>query len=120
MEHQRTLAKPATLTGSALHNGGNVTLTIHPAPAGPGYKFRRTDLPDEPVITALVDHVKTVERATALVEGNAKIQTVEPVLSALAGLGVDNALIEMDANEPPIGDGSAAPYVAIILEAGIV
>jgi UDP-3-O-[3-hydroxymyristoyl] N-acetylglucosamine deacetylase/3-hydroxyacyl-[acyl-carrier-protein] dehydratase len=120
MEHQRTLAKPATLTGSALHNGGNVTLTIHPAPAGHGYKFRRTDLPDEPVIDALVDHVKTVERATTLVEGNAKIQTVEHALSALAGLGVDNALIEMDANEPPIGDGSAAPYVAIILEAGIV
>ena len=120
MEHQRTLAKSASLTGSALHNGGKVTLTIHPAAAGHGYKFRRTDLPDEPVIDALVEHVKTVERATTLVQGNAKIQTVEHVLSALAGLGVDNALIEMDANEPPIGDGSAAPYVAIIQEAGIV
>lgn len=120
MEHQRTLAKSASLTGSALHNGGKVTLTIHPAAAGHGYKFRRTDLPDEPVIDALVEHVKTVERATTLVQGNAKIQTVEHVLSALAGLGVDNALIEMDANEPPIGDGSAAPYVAIIQDAGIV
>ncbi len=120
MELQRTLAKSASLTGSALHNGGNVTLTIHPAPAGHGYKFRRTDLPDEPVVDALVDHVKTVERATTLVQGNAKIQTVEHVLSALAGLGVDNALIEMDANEPPIGDGSAAPYVSLIREADIV
>jgi len=120
MEHQRTLAKPASLTGGALHNGGNVTLTIHPARAGHGYKFRRTDLPDEPIVDALVDHVKTVERATTLVQGNAKIQTVEHVLSALSGLGVDNALIEMDANEPPIGDGSAAPYVRIIQEAGIV
>ena len=120
MEHQRTLATSATLTGSALHNGGNVTLTIHPAPPGHGYKFRRSDLPDEPVVDALVDHVKTVERATTLVQGNAKIQTVEHVLSALAGLGVDNALIEMDANEPPIGDGSAAPYVTLILGAGIV
>jgi UDP-3-O-[3-hydroxymyristoyl] N-acetylglucosamine deacetylase / 3-hydroxyacyl-[acyl-carrier-protein] dehydratase len=120
MENQRTLAKSASLTGSALHNGGRVTLTLHPASVGHGYKFRRTDLPDEPVLDALVDHVKTVERATTLVQGNAKIQTVEHVLSALAGLGVDNALIEMDANEPPIGDGSAAPYVALIREAGII
>lgn len=120
MEKQRTLAKSASLTGSALHNGGKVTLTIHPAPADHGYKFRRKDLPDEPTIDALVGHVKTVERATTLVEGNAKIQTVEHVLSALSGLGVDNALIEMDANEPPIGDGSAAPYVSLIQEAGIV
>ena len=100
MENQRTLAKSASLTGSALHNGGKVTLTIHPAAAGHGYKFRRSDLPDEPIIDALVEHVKTVERATTLVQGNAKIQTVEHILSALAGLGVDNALIEMDANEP--------------------
>ena len=69
---------------------------------------------------ALVEHVKTVERSTTLVQGNAKIQTVEHVLTALAGLGVDNALIEMDANEPPIGDGSAAPYVTLIQEAGII
>ena len=120
MEHQRTLAKSVSLTGGALHNGGNVTLTLHPAPVGHGYKFRRIDLPDEPVVDALADHVKTVERATTLVQGNAKIQTVEHILSALAGLGVDNALIDMDANEPPIGDGSAAPYVALIREAGIV
>ena len=120
MEKQRTLAKSASFTGSALHNGGKVTLTLHPAPADHGYKFRRTDLPDEPTVDAHVGHVKTVERATTLVEGNAKIQTVEHVLSALAGLGVDNALIEMDANEPPIGDGSAAPFVALIREAGTV
>ena len=99
MEHQRTLAKSVSLTGSALHNGGKVTLTLHPAPAGHGYKFQRTDLPDEPIVDALVDHVKTVERATTLIQGHAKIQTVEHVLSALAGLGVDNALIAMDANE---------------------
>lgn len=120
MEHQRTLASSVSLSGNALHNGGKVTLTLHPAPVGHGYKFRRSDLPDEPIIEALVDHVKTVERATTLVQGNAKIQTIEHVLSALAGLGVDNALIEMDANEPPIGDGSAAPFVALIQQAGIV
>lgn len=119
MEKQRTLAQSASLTGCSLHTGSNVTLTLHPAPAGHGYKFRRTDLPDEPTIDALVQHVKTVERSTTLVEGNAKIHTVEHILSALAGMGVDNALIEMDANEPPIGDGSALAYVDLIKRAGI-
>lgn len=120
MEKQRTLASSASLTGTSLHTGEQVTLTLHPAPPGHGYKFRRKDLPDEPLIEAHVSHVRTVERATTLVEGNAKIHTVEHVLSALAGLGVDNALIEMDANEPPIGDGSAAAYVQTIKQAGIV
>ena len=120
MEKQRTLATSASLTGTSLHTGEQVTLTLHPAPPGHGYKFRRKDLPDEPLIEAHVSHVRTVERATTLVEGNAKIHTVEHVLSALAGLGVDNALIEMDANEPPIGDGSAAAYVQTIKQAGIV
>ncbi|MCF7729501.1 MAG: bifunctional UDP-3-O-[3-hydroxymyristoyl] N-acetylglucosamine deacetylase/3-hydroxyacyl-ACP dehydratase [Chthoniobacterales bacterium] len=120
MEKQRTLAQSVSLTGGTLHTGGHVTLTIHPAPAGHGYKFRRIDLPDEPIIDAKVEHVKTVERATTLVEGNAKIHTVEHVLSALAGMRIDNALIEMNANEPPIGDGSALPYVDLIKRAGIV
>ncbi len=120
MEKQRTLAASASLTGTSLHTGEQVTLTLHPAPAGHGFKFRRKDLPDEPIIEAHVSHVRQVERATTLVEGNAKIHTVEHVLSALTGLGVDNALIEMDANEPPIGDGSAAAYVATIRQAGIV
>ncbi|MDD5200668.1 MAG: UDP-3-O-acyl-N-acetylglucosamine deacetylase, partial [Terrimicrobiaceae bacterium] len=120
MEKQRTLATASSLTGTSLHTGEQVTLTLHPAPVGHGFKFRRKDLPDEPLIDAHVSHVRTVERATTLVEGNAKIHTVEHVLSALAGLGVDNALIEMDANEPPIGDGSAAPYVEVIKRAGTV
>jgi UDP-3-O-[3-hydroxymyristoyl] N-acetylglucosamine deacetylase/3-hydroxyacyl-[acyl-carrier-protein] dehydratase len=120
LEKQRTLATSATLTGSALHTGENVTLTILPAPANHGYKFQRVDLPDEPVVDAAAAHVKTVERATTLVQGMVKIHTVEHVLSALAGMGVDNALIQMNANEPPIGDGSASEYVAIILKAGTV
>lgn len=120
MEKQRTLAQSVSLSGVALHTGGSVTLTLHPAPVGHGYKFRRTDLPDEPTIDAKADYVKTVERSTTLVEGNAKIHTVEHILSALAGMQVDNALIEMNANEPPIGDGSALPYVDLIKRAGIV
>ncbi|MEI6073824.1 MAG: UDP-3-O-acyl-N-acetylglucosamine deacetylase, partial [Verrucomicrobiae bacterium] len=120
MDKQRTLASPAVLTGSALHTGENVTLTILPAPAGHGFKFQRVDLPDEPVVDAVAAHVKTVERATTLVQGMVKIHTVEHVLSALSGLGVDNALIQMNANEPPIGDGSAAAYVESILKAGLI
>ena len=108
------------MTGSALHTGENVTLTILPAPVGHGFKFQRTDLPDEPVVDAAAAYVKTVERATTLVQGMVKIHTVEHVLSALTGMGVDNALIQMDANEPPIGDGSASEYIALIKKAGII
>ena len=111
MDHQQTLAKPATLAGTSLHTGGAVTLTMKPAPAGHGFKFRRMDLEDQPFISASVDKVQKVERATTLAEGSVKVHTVEHVLSALTGMGVDNAIIEMDANEPPIGDGSAQPFV---------
>lgn len=116
---QHTLSRPASLAGVSLHTGERVTLTLHPAPPDHGFKFKRTDLPDEPVIDARVEHVKTVERATTIVQGAVKIHTVEHVLSALAGMGVDNALIEMDSNEPPIGDGSARPYLQLIQKAGI-
>ncbi len=117
--NQHTLSKPGSLSGSSLHTGEKVTLTVRPAPPGHGWKFKRIDLPDEPTIDARIDHVKTVERATTIAEGNAKVHTVEHVLSALAGLGVDNALIEMDSNEPPICDGSARPFVELIRKAGI-
>jgi UDP-3-O-[3-hydroxymyristoyl] N-acetylglucosamine deacetylase/3-hydroxyacyl-[acyl-carrier-protein] dehydratase len=119
VQFQQTLEKPATLEGVSLHTGEKVRLTLHPAPVGFGRKFKRVDLPDEPVIDARIDSVKTVERSTTIAEGNVKVHTVEHVLSALAGLDVDNVLIEMDANEPPIGDGSALPYVQLIREAGI-
>ncbi|MEY5020392.1 MAG: hypothetical protein RLZ22_1480 [Verrucomicrobiota bacterium] len=117
---QHTLAGPATLEGTSLHTGQKVTLTLKPAPEGHGFKFRRIDLPDQPFINADVDKVQTVERATTLAEGSVKVHTVEHVISALTGMGVDNALIEMDANEPPIGDGSSKPFVEMIRKAGIV
>jgi len=116
---QHTLAKSATLEGSSLHTGGKVTLTIKPAPDNHGFKFRRVDLDDQPFIDADVEKVQTVERATTLAEGSVKVHTVEHILSALTGMGVDNALIEMDANEPPIADGSSAPYVEMIKQAGL-
>jgi len=118
--NQHTLAGPATLEGTSLHTGEKVTLTLKPAPEGHGFLFRRIDLPDQPFIAANVDKVQTVERATTLAEGSVKVHTVEHIISALTGLGVDNALIEMDANEPPIGDGSSAPFVELIKKAGIV
>jgi UDP-3-O-[3-hydroxymyristoyl] N-acetylglucosamine deacetylase/3-hydroxyacyl-[acyl-carrier-protein] dehydratase len=113
------LAAEATLEGTSLHTGEKVTLNLKPAPEGHGFKFRRVDLPDKPFIDADVSKVQTVERATTLAEGSVRVHTVEHVLSALVGMGIDNALIEMDANEPPIGDGSSAPYVELIKKAGI-
>lgn len=117
MEH--TLASVASLEGTSLHTGEKVTLTLKPAPEGHGFKFRRVDLEDQPFIDADVDKVRTVERATTLAEGSVKVHTVEHVISALTGMGVDNAIIEMDANEPPIGDGSSKPFVELIKKAGL-
>jgi len=119
-EMQKTLAKPVSLKGSALHTGHAVTLTFRPGAENSGFVFKRMDLKDEPTIQAHVDHVKYVERATTLAEGNVKVHTVEHVLSALRGMDVDNAVIEMDALEPPIGDGSARPFVEMIKKATVV
>src|SRR5438046_7480164 len=119
-ELQHTVGKTAGFTGTALHTGEKVTLKIHPAPVDHGIKFKRKDLPDEPTIDARIDNLKTVERATTIGEGSVRVHTVEHVLSALSAMDVDNAIIEMDANEPPIGDGSAQPYVDLIKKAGVI
>ncbi|MBX7157177.1 MAG: bifunctional UDP-3-O-[3-hydroxymyristoyl] N-acetylglucosamine deacetylase/3-hydroxyacyl-ACP dehydratase [Verrucomicrobiae bacterium] len=119
-ELQKTLGKTVAIKGLALHTGHAVTLTLQPAAENSGFIFKRMDLKDEPVIHAHVDHVKQVERATTIAEGNVKVHTVEHVLSALRGLDVDNAIIEMDAMEPPIGDGSARPFVEMIQKAGVI
>ena len=115
--NQCTLGQSVSVAGSSLHAGEKVHLTLHPAPPGHGRKFKRSDLADEPIIEAKFENVKTVERSTTIAEGSAKVQTVEHVLSALAGMGVDNCLVEMDAGEPPIGDGSAQQYVELIKKA---
>src|SRR5438034_6209622 len=118
-EFQQTLAKPASFSGTALHTGEKVTLKLQPAPVDHGIKFKRKDLQDEPTIDAKIENLKTVERATTIGEGSVRVHTVEHVLAALSAMGVDNAIVEMDANEPPIGDGSAQPYVDVIKRAGI-
>ena len=115
-----TLARAAAMSGTSLHTGAKVTLKLQPAPPDFGIKFKRKDLQEEPTIDATIANVKTVERATTIGEGAIRVHTTEHVLAALAALGVDNAIVEMDANEPPIGDGSALPYVELIKKAGIV
>jgi UDP-3-O-[3-hydroxymyristoyl] N-acetylglucosamine deacetylase / 3-hydroxyacyl-[acyl-carrier-protein] dehydratase len=118
-EFQQTVGKTASLSGTSLHTGEKVSLKLHPAPVDHGIKFKRKDLQDEPTIDARIDNLKTVERATTIGEGPMRVHTVEHVLAALSAMGVDNAIVEMDANEPPIGDGSAQPYVDLIKKAGM-
>src|ERR1700719_1328859 len=118
-EFQQTVGKVAGFTGTSLHTGEKVTLKLQPAPVDHGIKFKRKDLQDEPTIDAKIDNLKTVERATTIGEGSVRVHTVEHVLAALFAMGVDNAIVEMDANEPPIGDGSAQPYVDVINRAGV-
>src|SRR3982750_1533163 len=119
-ELQQTVGKTAGFTGVALHPGEKVTLRLHAAPVDHGIKFKRKDLQDEPTIDAKIENLKTVERATTIGEGSVRVHTVEHVLAALSAMGVDNAVVEMDANEPPIGDGSAQVYVDLIRKAGVV
>jgi UDP-3-O-[3-hydroxymyristoyl] N-acetylglucosamine deacetylase/3-hydroxyacyl-[acyl-carrier-protein] dehydratase len=113
---QRTLSRPVTIKGNALHTGDAVTLTLRPAAVNHGVVFRRIDLSGSPEIQPRVDHVTDLVRATTIQSGHVKIHTVEHVLSALSGCGVDNVLVEMNASEPPIMDGSARPFANLIVE----
>src|SRR5882724_10275623 len=119
-ELQHTVGRTASLRGTSLHTGEKVSLRLHPATVDHGIKFKRKDLPDEPTIDARIDNLKMVERATTIGEGSVRVHTVEHVLAALSAMDVDNAIVEMDANEPPIGDGSAQPYVDLIKKAGVI
>ena len=95
-------------------------MTFLPAPANSGIRFRRVDLEDKPEIEARVENVSETNRSTTLAKGNIRIHTVEHILSTFAGLGVDNAIVEIDSNEPPIADGSSREYVKMVRRAGIV
>lgn len=117
--NQCTIKAAATVKGVGLHTGVVVTLTLRPAPENYGYKFQRIDLPDSPIIVADVSKVVATNRGTVIKQGDAQISTIEHVLSALVGLGIDNVLLEIDGGEVPILDGSAAIFVQKILEAGI-
>jgi UDP-3-O-[3-hydroxymyristoyl] N-acetylglucosamine deacetylase / 3-hydroxyacyl-[acyl-carrier-protein] dehydratase len=117
--NQQTLNRAASFSGIGLHSGNRVNMTILPAPANSGVRFRRVDLEGKPEIEARVENVSETNRSTTLAKGNVKIHTVEHVLAALAGFGIDNAVIELDANEPPIADGSSREFCKIILAVGI-
>jgi UDP-3-O-[3-hydroxymyristoyl] N-acetylglucosamine deacetylase/3-hydroxyacyl-[acyl-carrier-protein] dehydratase len=118
-ENQRTISKPVSIRGSGLHMGLNAEVTIKPAPANHGYIFKRVDLKDKPLVRALAENVDTTERGTSLKENNVQIVTIEHVLASLYGLGIDNALIELNGPEVPIMDGSSKYFVQAILNTGI-
>lgn len=120
IEQQRTIAKEVSISGIGLHTGTSCTMTFKPAPDNFGIRFVRIDLGGNPEIPANVDYVVDISRGTTLGLGDAKVYTVEHVLSAIYGLKIDNLIIELDGIEPPVGDGSAMPYVEKLLEAGIV
>ncbi len=119
MIKQRTLKKVIKATGVGLHKGEKIHLTLRPAPADTGIIFRRIDLQEPVEIIACAENVGDTRLSTTLVKGSVKISTVEHLLSALAGLGIDNALVELDGPEVPIMDGSARPFVFMIQSAGI-
>lgn len=120
MEKQKTLNGTSSFEGVGLHTGNKSRITFNPAPIDYGIKFVRTDVDATFEIPALVDYVIDLSRGTTLGINGIEVHTVEHVLAALTGLGVDNCKIELSANEPPVGDGSSMPYVNAILEAGIV
>ncbi|RLD69338.1 MAG: UDP-3-O-[3-hydroxymyristoyl] N-acetylglucosamine deacetylase [Bacteroidetes bacterium] len=119
-EKQKTIAKSASLQGVGLHTGMKVTITFKPAPVNHGYVFQRVDLDEKPLIKALVENVVDTSRSTVIEEHGARVGTVEHVLSAAYGMGIDNLLIEINAPETPILDGSAKSYVKVFSEVGIV
>ncbi|MEP0134238.1 MAG: bifunctional UDP-3-O-[3-hydroxymyristoyl] N-acetylglucosamine deacetylase/3-hydroxyacyl-ACP dehydratase [Eudoraea sp.] len=120
MTKQRTIANEVTLTGVGLHTGENVTMKFVPAIENHGFAFKRVDLEGEPIIEADANFVVNTQRGTNLEKKGVKIQTSEHVLAALVGMEIDNVLIELDAPEPPIMDGSSKFFVEAIEKAGIV
>ena len=120
MLKQRTLNKMVSSTGVGLHNGEKVTLNLLPAAINTGITFKRIDLTDAPIIRATPDAVHDTRMCSALEQNGVRVSTVEHLMSALAGLGVDNIMIEVSASEIPIMDGSAGPFIFLLQQAGIV
>ncbi len=116
---QTTIMKPVTLSGVGLHTGKEVTLTFLPAPEHHGIKFQRVDLAGKPIIDADVDNVVDISRGTTIEQHGARVATVEHVMASLAGLEIDNCLVEISAEETPIMDGSARYFMKAIKEAGV-
>lgn len=115
---QKTLRHSCSFEGKGLHTGRYARMTVSPAPADTGIRFIRTDLGEDAVIEALAENVSSTARSTTISSGDISVSTIEHLLSALTGMGVDNALISIDNAEIPILDGSARPYVEAFMEAG--
>jgi UDP-3-O-[3-hydroxymyristoyl] N-acetylglucosamine deacetylase len=118
MHTQRTLRRQTACAGIGLHSGNKVTLSLKPAPADAGIRFRRSDLGGQEV-PATVSHVSGINHATGLSRDTVRVETVEHLLAAFMSLGVDNAVVDLNSPEVPIMDGSAAPFIYLIQEAGI-
>ncbi|MDE2263737.1 MAG: UDP-3-O-[3-hydroxymyristoyl] N-acetylglucosamine deacetylase, partial [Gammaproteobacteria bacterium] len=119
MVGQRTLKNSIRATGVGLHTGKKVLMTLRPAPPDTGIVFRRIDLPQAEDVAAHAENVGDTMLGTTLCRGTTRVSTVEHLLSAFAGLGVDNAIVELSAPEVPIMDGSAGPFVFLLQSAGI-
>uniref|UniRef100_A0A832LKM3 Multifunctional fusion protein n=1 Tax=Ignavibacterium album TaxID=591197 RepID=A0A832LKM3_9BACT len=120
IQTQRTIANPVSMSGIGLHTGTECTMTFKPAAENTGIRFVRVDLGGNPEIPAVAEHVVDVSRGTTIGIGEAKVHTIEHVLAAIVGLQIDNIIIELDGIEPPVGDGSALPYVEVLQKAGVV
>jgi len=116
---QTTVTKTVTYTGTGLHSGKDVTITLTPAPVNTGIVFERTDLPGNPQVVAMASNVTSAMRATTLENGMAKVFTVEHLLAAFYALEVDNCVVKINSVEPPVADGSSLPFVRLIEEAGV-
>ncbi|MCU0389393.1 MAG: bifunctional UDP-3-O-[3-hydroxymyristoyl] N-acetylglucosamine deacetylase/3-hydroxyacyl-ACP dehydratase, partial [Chitinophagaceae bacterium] len=119
-DKQHTLKSSVSINGTGLHTGAFVHMTLKPANPGYGFQFQRIDLPGQPIIKADCDFVTDTSRGTTLEANGGKVSTVEHILAALVGTGIDNCLIEINGPEIPIMDGSSAPFIEIIEEVGIV
>ena len=119
MGRQKTIGEPIHCSGIGLHTGREVAVTMRPAAPDSGILFRRVDLPGAPVIEARPENILDVHYATTLGKAGVEVKTVEHLLAALAGLGIDNLVIEISGPEVPIMDGSAAPFIDLLLQAGI-
>ena len=118
MEKQQTVMRPAQVSGIALHTGARATVRVLPAPENTGIVFRRVDVPGKPEVPALASYVVDVRRGTTISNGKATVFTVEHIMSALHASRIDNCIVEMDGQEPPIADGSSLPYCDMLAEAG--
>ena len=117
--NQTTISKKVSLNGVGLHTGKDVSITFQPSESNTGYCFKRIDLDNQPIVEANINYVTNTERGTCLNKNNVIIQTCEHVLASLVGLEIDNVLIELDASEPPIMDGSSKYFIEALENAGI-